>query len=110
MRPLMAADRMLRAPRPEIVSESNFGEAVCAEQSVAMEHKSTTEKQNRIFMFARSFLSLRFLCVLCVSAVATNVSLKKPQRRRVRRGCAEKNLWSGRHRKSLVSDFNIRFD
>jgi hypothetical protein len=34
--------------------------------------------------------SLRFLCVLCVSAVLNNASLRKPQRPGRSRGSAEK--------------------
>src|SRR6185369_2836540 len=36
------------------------------------------------------FCSLRNLCVLCVSAVKKTKNTCKPQRRRERRGCAEK--------------------
>src|SRR5437762_7733562 len=52
MRPLIVAEPMLRAPSPEIVSESNLGTGVCAIVAVAGTRASTnTQNQSLEFVF-----------------------------------------------------------
>src|ERR1051325_4707326 len=56
--------------------------------------RNTTEKAVT-FLIAQKLRtnSLRFLCVLCVSAVLLIENCTKPQRRRERRGGTEKNTY-----------------
>src|SRR5215510_13671729 len=52
MRPLIAAEPMLRAPSPEIVSESTLMAGVCALETAAIErYADTTTKQRGRFIF-----------------------------------------------------------
>src|SRR5438105_10532991 len=61
MRPLIAAEPMLRAPRPEIVSESTLTEGVCAEAELVSAKMKANDKSVRDLLFI-DFSSSENLC------------------------------------------------
>src|ERR1700674_5406972 len=91
MRPLMVADPMLRAPSPEIVSESNLGAGVCAIAAVAGT-KASTRVQNQSLEYV--FIGESSWIGNVLSSTVKVLWL----------------LWRARHAESAIVDRHVSFD